>query len=78
MQAPVVKLSLKLIDTYNHINQVYYQKQKEVLKRALAIYEHEYGPGHAIVVETLEDLRTAARHLGQGAERRSRSRSRGR
>ena len=29
MQAPVVKLSIKLIDTYNHINQVYYQKQKE-------------------------------------------------
>jgi hypothetical protein len=29
MQAPVVKLSIKLIDTYNHINQVYYKKQKE-------------------------------------------------
>jgi dual specificity tyrosine-phosphorylation-regulated kinase 1 len=28
-QAPVVKLSIKLIDTYNHINQVYYKKQKE-------------------------------------------------
>ena len=33
MQAPVVKLSLKLIDTYNHINQVYYQKQKEKAKK---------------------------------------------
>ena len=33
MQAPVVKLSIKLIDTYNHINQVYYQKQKEKEKR---------------------------------------------
>lgn len=33
MQAPVVKLSLKLIDTYNHINQVYYQKQKEKTKK---------------------------------------------
>jgi hypothetical protein len=33
MQAPVVKLSLKLIDTYNHINQVYYQKQKEKEKQ---------------------------------------------
>ena len=33
MQAPVVKLSLRLIDTYNHINQVYYQKQKEKAKK---------------------------------------------
>ena len=33
MQAPVVKLSMKLIDTYNHINQVYYQKQKEKEKK---------------------------------------------
>ena len=28
-QAPVVKLSIKLIDTYNLINQNYYRKQKE-------------------------------------------------
>ena len=33
MQAPVVKLSLKLIDTYNHINQVYYEKQQAKGKR---------------------------------------------
>eukprot|EP01052_Picozoa_sp_SAG31_P019258 SAG31_NODE_1397_length_8506_cov_13.069585_6_plen_581_part_00 len=27
--APVVKLSVKLIDTYNHINKVYYEKKKK-------------------------------------------------
>ena len=29
---PVVKLSVKLLDTYNHINTVYYEKQKERAK----------------------------------------------
>jgi len=32
MAAPVVKLSYKLIETYNHINEVYYTKQKEKKK----------------------------------------------
>eukprot|EP01043_Picozoa_sp_COSAG02_P058905 COSAG02_NODE_7412_length_3027_cov_10.277664_4_plen_472_part_00 len=32
MTAPVVKLSFKLIETYNHINEVYYSKQKEKKK----------------------------------------------
>ena len=32
MSAPVVKLSFKLIETYNHINEVYYAKQKEKKK----------------------------------------------
>eukprot|EP01043_Picozoa_sp_COSAG02_P051738 COSAG02_NODE_5484_length_4288_cov_15.095727_2_plen_597_part_00 len=32
MTAPVVKLSVKLIETYNHINEVYYSQQKEKKK----------------------------------------------
>eukprot|EP01044_Picomonas_judraskeda_P007950 COSAG03_NODE_882_length_5497_cov_99.987959_1_plen_533_part_00 len=32
MTAPMVKLSFKLIETYNHINEVYYAKQKEKKK----------------------------------------------
>ena len=69
MEAPVRKLSVNLIKTYKHINEVYYKKKREAKKKNL------YNDGHddenydykIIVGEVIQDRYRVMEKIGKGS-----------